>query len=243
MKKLYSLMLAAGLVALTACSATAADTVPKDLKAKLQQQLSVKEISSISTTPMKGIYEVVLGNREIVYTDATGAYVLVGDMIDVAKKQSLTETRKNDLMKADFSKLPLERAIKEVRGDGSRKLAVFSDPDCPFCHKLEKEGLAGLTNVTIYTFLFPLPMHQDAERKSIAMWCASGTGPAAWRAWMDDGKLPEPAKIDCENPVQQNLALGQQMGISGTPALIFTNGKVVPGAIPKERIEELLNAK
>ncbi|SMC26395.1 thiol:disulfide interchange protein DsbC [Andreprevotia lacus DSM 23236] len=242
MKKLTRLLAAAGLVALTACSVNAADTVPKDLKAKLQKQLPDQEITSVGVSPVKGLYEVVLGKNNVVYADESGAYVFVGDLIQLSSKQSLTEARKTELMKTDFAKLPFDRAIKEVRGDGSRKLAVFSDPDCPFCHKLEKESLNGVTNVTIYTFLFPLPMHQDAERKSVAMWCASGTGPAAWRAWMDNNKLPEPAKTDCANPVKDNLALGEQLGISGTPALIFTNGKIVPGAIPKAKLEELLAA-
>jgi len=234
-------LIAASLIALTACSASA-DTVPKDLKAKLQKTLQRNDIVSVETTPMKGLFEVVLSGNQIVYTNADGAYVLVGDMVDVANKVSITEQRRADLMKTDFSKLPFDRAIKEVRGDGSRKLAVFSDPDCPFCHKLEKEGLAGVTNVTIYTFLFPLPMHQDAERKATALWCASGAQPTAWRAWMDEGKLPEPAKTDCTNPVQANLALGEKLGINGTPALIFASGKIVPGAIPKDKIEALLSS-
>ncbi|UXY16657.1 DsbC family protein [Chitiniphilus purpureus] len=241
--RLIRTAIATGMIALTACSASAGPAkepkAAQALRAKLEKSLDGRTITSVSATPLQGIYEVVLGGRQIVYTDAKGDYVLVGDLVDVVNKKSLTEARVAELMSTDFSKLPLDKAVKEVRGDGSRKLAVFSDPDCPFCKRLERESLAGVDNVTIYTFLFPLSIHPDAGRKSALIWCAEDRA-AAWKNWVLNEKLPENGSTDCANPIQDNLALGEQLGITGTPALIFANGRIVSGAIPKAQLEELL---
>lgn len=240
MKYLTRIMMAAGILAMVACSAQA-DTPPKDLKATIAKKLG-RPVDAVNTTPVKGIYEVVMGKRQIIYTDAKGEYAFVGEMIDVAKKESITEKRIAAMMTTDFGKLPLADAVKVVRGDGSRKMAVFTDPDCPFCKRLEQQSLAGIDNVTIYNFLMPLPgLHPDAARKSAMIWCSKDQN-AAWRGWFFDGKLPDNSP-ECDNPVQRNMALGESLGISGTPALIFANGQIVSGAIPKEQIESLLNTK
>lgn len=238
-------LFAAGIIGMTACSASA-ETSNKQLaevKAKVTKLMQGKAVLSVKSTPMKGLYEVVLQGNLIVYTDTKADYLVFGDMVDVANKKSLTEERLAELRKVEFSNLPFEMAIKDVRGDGSRKLAVFSDPDCPFCKKLEQEGLKGMTNVTVYTFLMPLAeLHSDAARKSRVIWCAQDRA-AAWKDWIFNGKLPENAKEDCDNPVAKTVALGAQMGINGTPALIFASGRTVPGAIGQADIEKLLAEK
>jgi thiol:disulfide interchange protein DsbC len=135
--------------------------------------------------------------------------------------------------------LPLQNAIKVVRGDGKRRLAVFSDPDCPYCKKAEQE-FTKLDNVTIYTFAYPLAMHPDAARKSKLVWCSKDRS-KAWLDLMLKGKVPE-GKGDCENPVDENLALGNKLRIDGTPALIFPSGKRVPGYVDAGRLEGMLEA-
>ncbi len=242
-KKIVPALLATGLIALTACSASADGKPQAEIKAKLVKQLQGREVVSVNSTPMKGIYEVVLGGNMIVYTDARADYLLFGDMVDVVKRTSLTKDRLDELRKVDFAKLPLDLAIKEVRGDGSRKLVVFSDPDCPFCKRLEQDSLKDISNITIYTFLMPLDqLHPDAARKSRAIWCAPDRV-AAWKNWIFNGKLPEPARDNCDNPVAKTTELGASLGISGTPGLIFANGRIVPGAIPRAEIEKLLAEK
>ncbi len=243
LKQLSRSLLAAGLIGLTACSASADSQQQKDtIKAKLAKDLPNQEVKAINATPMKDVFEVIMAGNMIVYTDAKAEFLIFGDMVDVAKRKSITEERAAELRKVDFSALPLEQAIKVVRGDGSRQLAVFSDPDCPFCKKLEQEGLKDLNNVTIYTFLMPLPqLHPDAARKSRLIWCAQDRA-AAWTDWAINGKLPA-GKGDCENPVEKNLQLGQKLGINGTPGLIFSSGRLVPGAIPAEQIGKLLDEK
>ncbi|WP_410497413.1 DsbC family protein [Chitinibacter sp. S2-10] len=233
------IMIAAGLLAIVACSAQA-DTPPKELKATIEKKLG-RPVDAVNTTPVKGIYEVVMGKRQIIYTDAKGDYAFVGELVDVAKKESITEKRIAAMMTTDFSKLPLADAVKIVRGNGSRKMAVFTDPDCPFCKRLEQQSLVGIDNVTIYNFLMPLPsLHPDAVRKSMLIWCSKDQA-AAWKGWFFDAKLPPEANTDCSNPVTRNMQLGESLGINGTPALIFANGQIVSGAVPTEQIEELLN--
>ncbi|MGN6994584.1 DsbC family protein, partial [Neisseria sp. P0009.S005] len=101
-----------------------------------------------SETPIKPIYEVVVSGKQIIYTDAKGDYILVCDLINVNTRQSMTEERTVDLNKIDFASLPLYKAIKEVRGNGKLKVAVFSDPDCPYCKRLEHE-FEKMTDITI----------------------------------------------------------------------------------------------
>lgn len=238
MKHFTRTLIAAGMIAMTACSANA-DAPPKELKATLAKKLG-QPVDSVKETPIKGLYEVVLNQRHIVYSDAKGEYVVVGDLVNVASKKSLTEARMAELNKVDFAKLPLADAIKEVRGDGKRQLVVFSDPDCPFCKGLETQSLAGVDNITIYTFLMPLAsLHPDAARKSELIWCAENPT-KAWQDFMHQGKLPTDGKTTCENPVARNVKLGESLGINGTPALIFADGQIVSGAIPKEEIKKIL---
>ncbi|XZG71178.1 DsbC family protein [Chitinibacteraceae bacterium HSL-7] len=236
-----SLIAVAVVTALTACSASAGEPAnAKAIRTAIEKSLQ-RKVDSVATTPVNGVFEVVLEGNQVIYSTADGKYMFVGDLVDVAKRQSLTEARVAELTKVDVSKLPLENAIKDVRGNGKRTLYVFSDPDCPFCKKLERESLAGITNVTIYTFLFPLPtLHPDAERKSRLIWCDKNRT-EAWKNWILNEKLPEGGKDDCQNPIQSNMALAQSLQISGTPALIFGDGRLVSGAIPKPQLEALLD--
>jgi len=230
------------LLSLTACKANASPADVEQAKQAFTTRFPNREVLSISETPVKGIYEVVVKGKQIVYTDIAAKYLFVGDLIDTEAKASLTEKRMSELNAVDFDKLPFQYAIKEVRGDGSRKLAVFTDPDCPYCKQLERESLPGVNNVTIYTFLYPLAqLHPDAPRKARQIWCSKNRE-ATWTAFMRDGKaLTGTDKCDT-SALDKIEALGDQLGITGTPGLIFANGRMVPGAIGTEDIEKLLNA-
>ena len=145
-------------------------------------------------------------------------------LVDPKTKKDLTSTRLEALRQVDFNSLPMDQAIKVVKGNGERKVAVFSDPDCPFCRKLEKEGLATITDVTVYTFLFPLEgLHPKAADKAKVIWC-SPDRVKAWNDWILNGQLPK-GSAECTTPLEKNAALGRKLGISSTPTLIFENGK------------------
>ena len=224
-------------VPLSAQDATKSDAAAKELVA-VKQALEAKfpgaPIRNVSRSPYFGLYEAQLDDR-MLYTDGRVNYVIVGSVYDTATRTNLTEQRMRRMNRVAWDSLPLELAIKKVKGDGSRKLAIFSDADCPYCKRLETE-MKGLDNVTIYTFLFPIDqLHPDSARKSAMIWC-SPDRVKAWDEWFDAGKLPD-NKGDCATPIAQTALLGQKYSVNATPTLVFADGSITPGALPLDRIE------
>ena len=227
-------MLVAGLMAASA----SADEI--SLKKAIEATYPKVRVQSITKTPFAGLYEVFL-DGQIIYTDEKLNFLIVeGRLIDPKNKRDLTAERMDELTKVNFATLPLDKAIKVVKGNGSRKLVVFSDPDCPYCKKLEQKDLIGITDVTIYTFLYPLEeLHPDAANKSRTIWCSQDRS-KSWQEWMLNGQLPK--SKECDAPIDDIANLGRKLGITSTPTLIFENGKRVLGAYPGKEIEKLLDA-
>lgn len=210
-------------------------------EALVKKQLEVRfpdlPIQGVRAAPMAGWYEVFSGDR-LFYVDDKADFILIGSVIDAKTKRNLTEERIRDLLRVKFDALPFSDAIKIVKGDGKRKIAVFEDPECPYCKKLDAE-LVQLTNYTLYVFLFPLDqLHPDASNKSKKVWCAKDRA-KAWTDLMSKAQVPQ-NKGDCATPLARISDLAGQLHISGTPAVIFEDGRMVPGAIPKEQIEKFL---
>ena len=186
-----------------------------------------------------GWYEVYAGGR-LFYTDEDVNYFFLGNIVEAKSMSNITAQRLQKLSAIKFESLPLDFAIKTVRGNGKRKVAVFSDPDCPYCKRLEKD-IANVTDVTIYTFLYPIPsLHPDAARKSKAIWCAPNRQ-KAWDDYMLRGVLA--ADKSCDTPIDEIQAVGQKYKMNGTPTLVFADGRVVPGAISTSDMETYLNGK
>ena len=196
-------------------------------------------VESIVKTPYSGLYEVYM-NGQIVYTDEKFSFLIAeGHLVDSKTKKDVTTERLADLSKIDFDRLPFDQAIKVVKGNGSRKMAVFSDVDCPFCKRLEQNELSTITDVTIYTFLMPLDqLHPDAANKSKAIWCAADRT-KAWQDWILNGQLPKKAG-NCEVPLDKVAALAKKLGVSSTPTIFFADGKRMLGAYPAAEIEKAL---
>ena len=226
-------------LALPACGqdATKADAAAREIlsvRKLLEAKFPGAPISNVSRSPYFGLYEAQIDDR-MIYTDARVNYVLVGSVYDTTTRINLTDRRLRELNRVAWDTLPLELAIKKVKGDGSRKLAIFADADCPFCKRLETE-MKGLDNVTIYTFLFPIDaLHPEAARKSAQIWC-SADPVKAWDDWFEAGKLPD-NKGDCPTPIAQTAKLGAKYHVNATPTLIFADGSVTPGALPLAELE------
>ena len=232
--KLAPLALATGLMFATAAQANEAA-----IRKALTQQFPGANIASVTKTPYSGLFEVYL-DGQLIYVDAKAQYVLTGDVVDLKKRTNLTQERLNRLQAVNWNTLPLNNALKVVKGNGARKLVVFSDVDCPYCRKFEEE-LAKVDNITVYTFLYPVEgLHPKAVQTSKQIWCAPDRN-KAWNDYIEDGKVPN-NDGKCANPVDATIALGQRLRINGTPTLIFANGVRVPGMVPAAQLERLLAA-
>lgn len=236
-------LVAAALVASVSIAAEppASRDVPAQLSKTLHERYPEVPIVDVRPGPMAGLYEVFTGTA-IVYSDASGDHLFAGEMIDTKTRRSLTAERLEERNTIDFSTLPLDLAIKEVRGDGKRVMAVFADPDCPFCQRLEK-ALATVDNVTVYTFLYPLPqLHPGAPKKARQIWCAEDRT-TTWTAWMRTGSLDAKAE-DCNlDKLDEMRGLGDKLKVSATPTVFFPSGRRLSRALTTDEINQLLDAE
>jgi thiol:disulfide interchange protein DsbC len=207
-----------------------------DIKKAMEAKLGAK-VESVTKSGYLGLYE-VYSEGNILYTDEKMmAFIAGGQLIDGKTMKNVTEERMRKLTAIKFSELPLDRAIKQVRGDGKRVLATFEDPNCGYCKRLAKD-LLKLDNVTIYTFLYPI-LSEDSIRKSKQIWCSADRA-KAWNDWMVEGRAPA-GKDDCDTAtIAKNQEYGRRLGISGTPTMFFADGERVPGAMPLAKIEQKL---
>ena len=224
-------------LALAALWATAANADEADIKKAMEAKLGAK-VESVTKSGYLGLYE-IYADGNILYTDEKmTAFIAGGQLIEGKTMKNVTEERMRKLTAIKFSELPLERAIKQVRGDGKRVLATFEDPNCGYCKRLAKD-LLKLDNVTIYTFLYPI-LSEDSIRKSKQIWCSADRA-RAWNDWMVEGRAPA-GKDDCDtSAVTKNQEFGRRLNISGTPTIFFADGERVPGAVPLPKIEQKLS--
>ena len=230
--QLIPTLLATAAFALSFTASAQEAAIRKTLAERIPQ---MEKIDEVRTTAMPGLYEVRIGT-DLFYTDAKGNYVIQGELIDTKARRNLTEDRINQLTAVKFEDLPFKDAFTLVRGDGSRKIAVFEDPNCGYCKRFERE-MRNVNNVTVYLFLYPI-LSPDSAEKSRNIWCAKDRA-AAWNDYMLRDKAPDSASCDTA-ALQRNLALGKKHKITGTPTLIFTNGTRVPGAIGAQDVEKRL---
>lgn len=210
---------------------------PDLIKKEIEKKFPEIKIEKITKTTYGGLYEVFAGN-ELLYTDEKASFFLLGNLIDTKTRENVSEVRLQKLTAIRFDDLPFEMAFKTVRGNGSRRMAVFADPNCGYCKRFETD-LLELKDVTIYTFLYPI-LSPDSTTKSRQVWCAEDRT-KVWQDLMIRGK-PLTGEGKCDNPIEKIVELGHRLRINGTPATVFENGERVPGAIPKATIEEKLAA-
>jgi thiol:disulfide interchange protein DsbC len=234
LKRKLALLLATGLIA----SCVGAETTTEaNIRKAIEPRLGGAKIESVKETPYAGLYELRVAG-DILYTDKKGEYLVIGHVYDAKTSQDLTRARIDDINKIKFSELPLNLALKQVKGDGKRVIAVFEDPNCGYCKRLRQTTLKNLDNVTIYTFLYNI-LSEDSVVKSRNIWCASDRV-KAWDDWMIEGKMAPAAPASCNAPNDQVLALGQKLHIQGTPAIFFADGSRIPGAVDQKTLEAKL---
>lgn len=233
---------AAAVAAATLLVGTVSAAPPSDadnIKHAIEERFPGSHVEKVQPAAIPGLYEVFTGS-ELLYTDSRGDYLLMGPMVDTKTHQNLTSARLSDLNRVNFDTLPVNQAIKVVKGTGARHFAVFSDPDCPYCQALEKT-LLSVNDFTMYVFLYPIAsLHPQATAKAHSIWCAKDHT-QAWSQWMHEKKLP-PTVASCPgDPVESLQKLGNQLHVNSTPTLLFASGRRVSGAIPQNELEQELS--
>ncbi len=214
----------------------APDPVAEGVRKRFADRFPGMDVTAVQRTPY-GLFEVQLG-MELVYTDEDVRWVMQGTLVDAMTRRNVTAERQEKLGEVPLAELPLDLAVKQVRGNGKRRVAIFEDPNCGYCKQLHKT-LETLDDVTIYTFLYPI-LAPDSSVKSRDIWCSSDPA-RAWNDWMIRGKTP--ASKSCDTPTEQVLALGKRLMVRGTPTMFFEDGSRVSGAMPLDQFQARLDGK
>ena len=234
-KPIYRLLLAALAAAPLVVQANEA-VIRKTLTERLA---GLPKIEEVRPSAMPGLWEIRIADQ-IRYTDATGNFLIEGDLIDLRTRRNLTEERVARINTVDFASLPLKDAIVWKNGTGKRRIAVFADPNCGYCKRFER-SLQEVKDITVYTFLIPI-LGGDSADKTRTIWCAKDST-ASWLAWMLEGKAPAKVVAACDDAaIERNLALSRRLNVSGTPAIILEDGSRVPGALTAEQLEKRLQS-
>jgi thiol:disulfide interchange protein DsbC len=230
--------IALGITAITALAETAQEAeVRKLIEARLSGQAKVE---SVTKTPYAGLYEVRTDGGDIVYTDDKAKYLFVGRILDTKTFQDYTKQRVDAINQIKFSDLPFDSAVKTVKGNGKRVIAVFEDPNCGYCKRF-RHTVQEMNNLTVYTFMYNI-LAPTSATISKNVWCSADRS-KTWDDWMINGKQPPTAPASCTTtPNEKILALGQRLKVTGTPTIFFTDGTRFPGAVDAKTLEAKLDS-
>ena len=229
--KFALLALAAAVASCTAAEPSVEEKLKKALEPRLGEGA---KIESIKLTPYSGLYEVRAGG-DILYTDKKGEFLFIGQIYNTVTTQNMTKTRVDEINRIKFSDLPLQHALKLVKGDGKRVIAIFEDPNCGYCKRFRQTTLQEVNNVTVYTFMLNI-LSDDSIAKSRNIWCSADRN-KAWDEWMLHNKTAPAAPANCVTPADKVSELAQKMRINSTPTIFFADGSRVAGAIDTAGLE------
>jgi len=234
----FAMLLLISLISTTSWAGDSVNVTPATAK-HIREAIPSLPIDSIRLAPIRGLYELQVGGQ-IFYADRTGKHLIAsGHIFDTAHRKDLTAERLEEINTIDWSSLPLKQAIVSGDPDGL-PVAIFTDPECPYCKKLEIE-LQAITGIKVYTFLLPLEaLHPDSRAKAESIWCAENQHQAMLQVMLEGKVLP---KATCETPISANIALAAQLGITGTPTMIAGDGRKYAGVKSAEQLRVWLNKK
>ncbi len=209
------------------------------IQQRLQNYLGVDvQKKDIVKTPYMGLYEVHVGSN-LIYTDKQAQYLFLGEIMNLETRENYTENKLRQISSVSFNDLPKDLAIKIVKGNGKRAIAVFSDPNCRYCKQFENT-LKEIDNVTVYVFPYNI-LSENSVEISKNVWCSANPA-KAWDDWMINGTTPAKASEDCSFPNEKIRELGKKYRVSGTPAIFFMDNTRVSGAMDAQSLEEKLKS-
>ena len=230
-------LLLALLLALASFSVMAESAQEASVRKLVQSHIGNEaKIETVKKTPYSGMFEIRVGN-DIFYTDAQAKYIFVGRILDAKTSRDFTRERIEEISKVKFSDLPLESALKTVKGNGKRVIAIFEDPNCGYCKRFRRT-LQDVDNITVYTFLYNI-LSEDSNVKSRNVWCSKDRN-KAWDDWMLSGKAAPDAAEGCTTPNERVYELGRKLKITGTPTIFFADGTRAAGALDAKALEARL---
>jgi thiol:disulfide interchange protein DsbC len=199
------------------------------IRRSVEPKLGGAKIEGVQPSVIPGLFEVRFRTPQgvqILYSDPKGENIVQGEIYETKSGRNLTDERLGKLSAIKFESLPLDRAVKIVRGNGKRVVAMFSDPYCPACQSFE-QTLQQVDDVTLYVFMFPV-IRPERIDDSKSIWCASDRA----KAWLDLAlRKKAPAAATCDNPVESIVSLGQSLGVRATPTMFFENGERQQGGM------------
>jgi thiol:disulfide interchange protein DsbC len=209
------------------------------IKARVEKMLPEYKVDSIDKTPIKGLYEVVMG-PQLIYVSDDGRYMVQGRMIDLVNREDLTEPRKAAARAQAVDKIGEDNMVIFAPDKYEHTVTVFTDIDCGYCRKLHSEiADYGAEGIRVRYVFYPRagagsPSYKDA----VSVWCSDDRKKALTEA--KSGK--KLGAKSCKNPIKQHMALGELLGVAGTPAIVLESGEMVPGYVPAKRLARLLDA-
>jgi thiol:disulfide interchange protein DsbC len=187
-------------------------------------------------------------NKKIYFRFAFGIYLVISNFVFISEIsdaasfpiQTLTMRLAQSDNNIDFNHLPFNQSIKIIKGNGSKKIAVFYEIDCGYCRYLERYELSQIKNVTVYTFLFTNDENESAVswKKAESIWCAANVN-EAWQDFIFKNDIAINYEA-CKNPIKENKMLALKLGVKATPTIIFSNGNKAVGMIKAKDIEQRL---
>jgi thiol:disulfide interchange protein DsbC len=199
----------------------------------LQQVFPDIDITRVNPTPIKNIYEVMIG-ADVVYMTGDGRFILKGDLIDMQERRNLSEDLRAQSRVDLLKNIPESEYIEFASKDSKDTIYVFTDVDCGYCRKLHRDVPELNKNaITVRYLAYPRAGVGSSTYKQMTnIWCAKDRQQA-----LTDAKNGKQVKVkDCENPVERQYALGRKMGVRGTPAIFLESGRAVPGYMSPDEL-------
>jgi len=235
MKKMFHSFIAALLIAASTVAHAAEDPY-KNLRGMLSKNFPGVEISGFKATGMPNILEFNLG-AQVLYVSKDGHYLFQGDIYDLVKQVNLTEQSEQISRVATLEKLGDDNMLAYTPENQKRFITVFTDIDCPYCRRLHEEVDQYLEKGIGVRYLFLPFKGKKSFDKSVSVWCSKNPQKSMTNA--KQGRRVRNAT--CDHPINEHMAIGRDLGIRGTPAIILDNGEMVPGYRPVKDIEKMMN--